>query len=188
MPRGQPVINRTIAEAMRRTLLTLALALPLVSACASGGGGMRPRYDAEAGTSSVSRQILDTSSGDVPLRLTATYSWRGRGAPAPAQAAILEFTASPRTNAGRRWQSNNQLRVVVDGEQRATYNGRYDSRSDSPSEQMVYQIPITDLSVLADADRVEGRIGQREFVLGTEELARLRAFVAYVRGGGGGGD
>jgi hypothetical protein len=171
---------------MRRTLLILALALPLASACASGGG-MRPQFDRAAGTSTVSRQILDSPSGQLPMRFTASYSWRGRGTPAPAQAAYLNFTTWPRTDAGWQWRSGNQLRVLVDGEQRATYNGRYDNEvlENSLYEHMVYQIPITDLSVLANADRVEGRIGQREFVLERAELARLREFVEYVRGGGG---
>lgn len=147
---------------------------------------MRPQYDRAAGNSTVSRDILDASSGRVPMRVTASYSWRGQGAPAPAQAAYLNFMAWPRTDAGWQWRSNNQLRVLVDGEQRATYNGRYDGevQENGLYEHMVYQIPITDLSVLASAGRVEGRIGQREFVLQGEELARLREFVEYVRGGG----
>lgn len=169
---------------MRRTLLTVAFALPLVSACASGG--MRPQYDRQAGTTSVSRQILDAPSGQVPLRLTASYSWRGQGTPSPAQAAYLNFTAWPRTDAGWQWDDNNQLRVLVDGEQRATYNGRYDKEVQERGlyEHVVYQIPITDLAVLANASRVEGRIGRREFVLSRDELVRLREFVEYVRGGG----
>ena len=178
-------VHQNHRRSMRRTLLILGLALPLVSACASGGG-MRPQYDRAAGTSTVSRDILDASPGGVPMRVTASYSWRGQGTPAPAQAAYLNFIARPRTDAGLQWRSNNQLRVLVDGEQRATYNGRYDgeARENGLYEHMVYHIPITDLSVLASASRVEGRIGQREFVLQGEELARLREFVEYVRGGG----
>jgi hypothetical protein len=168
---------------MRRAFLTLALALPLLSACASGGG-LRPRYDAAAGTTGVSQPIFETASEQFRMRMTADYNWRGQGAPTPAQAGYLNFTAWPRTAAGRQWQSNNQLRVVVDG-QRATYNGRYDSQSgEGAYENMLYQIPITDLTVMSEATRIEGRIGTREFVLGPQELARLREFVAYVAGGG----
>jgi hypothetical protein len=65
------------------------LALPLLSACASGGG-MRPRYDPEEGESNVEQLILQTPQG---MRMTARYSWEGRGAPAPAQSALLSFDA-----------------------------------------------------------------------------------------------
>jgi hypothetical protein len=165
---------------MRRTLLILALSLPLLSACASGGGGMRPRYDASEGESNVEQVILQTPEG---VRMTARYSWQGRGAPAPAQNALLSFDA-PRGGTDSQWRTNNQLQVTVDG-QRARYNGRYSTaQGERGSENVLYQIPITDLSVIADATRVEGRIGRREFVLERAELARLRAFVAYVRGGG----
>jgi hypothetical protein len=165
---------------MRRTLLMLAVTLPLVSACASGG--MRPQYDAEAGESRVEQVILQTPEG---VRVSARYEWRGRGTPAPAQNALLSFDAYPRGSAEGQWRSNNQLQVSVDG-QRARYNGRYSSGDEGGRrhENMLYQIPITDLSVLANATRVEGRIGTREFVLQRGELARLRAFVDYVSGGG----
>src|SRR5688572_7909946 len=56
---------------MRRTLLILTLSLPLLSACASGGG-MRPRYDAAEGESKVEQVILQTPQG---VRMTARYSW-----------------------------------------------------------------------------------------------------------------
>jgi len=174
---------------MRRTLLTLALALPLLSACASGG--LKPRYDRVAGTTGLTQQILDTSgglsSGRFPMRITAYYGWRGQGAPAPAQAAFLNFTAWPRTAAGWQWLNNNRLQVLVDGEQRATYNGRYDSeiQQNNLYEHVVYQIPTTDLEVMANATRVEGRVGTRDFVLEGEELTRLREFVTYIRGGSG---
>lgn len=164
---------------MRRTLLMLALSLPLLSACASGGG-MRPRYDAAQGESSVEQVILQTPEG---MRLTARYSWEGRGAPAPAQNALLSFHA-PRGGTDSQWRTNNQLQVMVDG-QRARYNGRYSSGDEGGRghENVLYQIPITDLSVIADATRVEGRIGRREFVLERPQLERLRQFIDYVRGG-----
>lgn len=167
---------------MRRTLLILSLALPLLSACASGGG-MRPRYDAAEGESNLEQVILQTPEG---MRLTARYSWRGRGEPAPAQNALLSFDVSPRGSADSQWRTNNQLQVLVDGEQRARYNGRYTSGGERRRhENVTYQIPITDLSVIANAGRVEGRIGTREFVLERAQLERLRAFVDYVRGGTG---
>ncbi|HEX2210538.1 MAG TPA: hypothetical protein VHG93_22855 [Longimicrobium sp.] len=168
---------------MRSTLLTLALALPLLSACASGGG-MRPRYDAAAGQTNLERVILETPGGAAdarPLRLTARYSWRGQGAPSPAPHAYLSFDAWPRE--GWPWRSENQLQVTVDG-QRARYNGRYDSETEGARhENVLYQIPIGDLDVMANATRVEGRIGARNFVLQGEALARLRAFVEYIQGG-----
>lgn len=163
---------------MRRTLLILTLSLPLLTACASAGGGMRPRYDAAAGESNVEQVILQTPQG---VRMTARYSWEGRGAPAPAQNALLSFDA-PRGGTDTQWRTNNQLQVTLDG-QRARYNGRYSGGGERGAENVLYQIPITDLAVIADAARVEGRIGTREFVLAGAELARLRAFVDYVRGG-----
>ena len=70
-------------------------------------------------------------------------------------------------------------------DKRATYNGRYDSdiQQNNLYEHVVYQIPITDLAVMANATRVEGRVGGRDFVLEGEELTRLREFVTYIRGG-----
>lgn len=164
---------------MRRTVLIAALALPLLSACASGGG-MRPQYDAAEGESSVEQVILQTPEG---MRMTARYSWEGRGTPAPAQNAQLSFDA-PRGGTDSQWRTNNQLQVSVDG-QRARYNGRYSSGDEGArgQENVLYQIPITDLAVIADAGRVEGRIGRREFVLERAQLERLRQFVEYVRGG-----
>ena len=170
---------------MRRTLLTAALALPLLSACASGG--VKPRYDPAAGQSNLDQVILQTPGGTSdqgPVRMTARYSWRGRGTPDPAPHAYLSFDAFPRAEAGWPWRSENRLQVVVDG-QRATYNGRYDSETlpAGRHENVTYQIPIGDLAVLADATRVEGRIGPRSFTLQGESLAKLRAFVTYIRGG-----
>lgn len=175
------IVHVAQLKQMRRTLLILALSLPLLSACASGGG-LRPRYDAAEGESNVEQVILQTPEG---MRMTARYSWEGRGAPAPAQNALLSFDA-PRGGADSQWRTNNQLQVTVDG-QRARYNGRYSSDGEGGRrhENVLYQIPISDLSVIADASRVEGRIGTREFVLQRAELARLRAFVNYVRGGSG---
>jgi hypothetical protein len=171
---------------MRRTLLTLALALPLASACASGGG-MRPRYDPAAGQTNLERLVLRTSaatSDASQMQVSARYSWRGRGAPAPAPHAYLSFEAWPQASAGWPWRSENQLQVTVDG-QRARYNGRYTSetREDRRYENVTYQIPIGDLAVMAEATRVEGRIGARAFTFEGADLARLREFVAYIRGG-----
>ena len=172
---------------MRRTLLTLALALPLVSACASGGGGgMRPRYDPAAGQTNLEQLILQTPGGGsdaAPMRVTARYSWRGQGTPAPAPHAYLSFDAWPQGNAWP-WRSENQLQVTVEG-QRARYNGRYDSETQDGRrhENMVYQIPIGDLAVMAESGRIEGRIGPRSFVFEGADLARLREFVTYIRGG-----
>ena len=165
---------------MSRTLLILSLALPVLSACASGGG-LRPRYDTAQGESNVEQVILQTPEG---LRLTAQYSWRGRGAPDPAQHALLSFDADARRGAESRWRTENRLEVLVDGEQRARYVGRYsgDDEGRRRRENVTYQIPITDLSVIANARRVEGRIGTRDFVLERPHLDRLRAFVEYVRG------
>ena len=170
---------------MRRTLLTAALALPFLSACASGGGGgMRPRYDAAAGQTTLERVIMEAPSGGAdarPLRLTARYSWRGQGTPSPAPHAYLSFEAWPRE--GWPWRGENQLQVTVDG-QRARYNGRYDSETEGARhENVLYQIPIGDLGVMASATRVEGRIGSREFTMDRDELERLRAFVTYISGG-----
>lgn len=172
---------------MRRTLLTLAVALPLLSACASSGGGMRPRYDPAAGQTNLEQLILQTSGGSSdasPMRMTARYSWRGQGTPAPAPHAYLSFDAWPQADAGWPWRSDNRLQVTVDG-QRARYNGRYDSETQESRrhENVVYQIPIGDLAVMAEAARVEGRIGPRSFTLEGAELARLREFVTYIRGG-----
>jgi hypothetical protein len=172
---------------MRRTLLTLALALPLVTACASGGGGgMRPRYDSAAGQTNLEQLILQTSGGGsdaAPMRVTARYSWRGQGTPAPAPHAYLSFDAWPQGTAWP-WRSDNQLQVTVDG-QRARYNGRYDSETQEGRrhENVTYQIPIGDLAVIAEAGRIEGRIGPRSFTLEAADLARLREFVTYIRGG-----
>ncbi len=172
---------------MRRTILTLALALPLVSACASGG--MQPRFDRVSGQTNLQQTILKTSGGltggRFPMTVNARYSWRGQGAPAPAQFAYLSFSTWPRTDAGWQWRSDNQLRVVVDGEQRATYNGRYsgDTQKDGLYENVTYQIPIGDLVVMSAATRVEGRIGAREFTFDGADLAKLREFVTYIRGG-----
>jgi hypothetical protein len=170
---------------MRRTLLTLALALPLVSACASGGGGMRPRYDPEAGQTNLEQLILQTAGGSsdaAPMRVIARYSWRGQGTPAPAPHAYLSFDAWPQ--AGWPWRNDNQLQVTVEG-QRARYNGRYDSETldGRRHENVIYQIPIGDLAVMAEAERIEGRIGPRNFTLEAGDLARLRDFVTYIRGG-----
>ena len=72
---------------------------------------------------------------------------------------------------------------MVDG-QRARYNGRYDSGTEGGRhENVLYQIPIGDLGVMASATRVEGRIGSREFTMDRDELERLRAFVTYISGG-----
>lgn len=173
---------------MRRTLLTLALALPLVSACASagGGGGMKPRYDPAAGQTNLEQLILQTSGGGAdaaPMRVTARYSWRGQDTPAPAPHAYLSFDAWPQGSASP-WRTDNQLQVMVGG-QRARYNGRYDNDTQDGRrhESMVYQIPIGDLAVIADAERIEGRIGPRSFVFEGADLARLREFVTYIRGG-----
>jgi hypothetical protein len=174
---------------MRRTLLTAALTLPLLSACASGG--MKPRYDRVSGQTSLSQTILKTSGGltggRFPMTVNARYSWRGQGAPAPAPYAYLSFNGWPRMDAGWQWLNNNQLQLLVDGEQRATYNGRYsgDIQKDGLYENVTYQIPITDLDVMANATRIEGRIGAREFTLEGEDLVRLREFVTYIRGGTG---
>lgn len=169
---------------MRRTLLIVALALPLLSACASGGG-MRPRYDPAAGQTNLEETILQTagaSTDAAPMRLVARYSWRGEGAPSPAPHAYINVDAYP--GAGWQWRENNQLQVTVDG-QRARYNGRYsnDTEGGRRHESVTYQIPITDLQVMANATRVEGRIGSREFTMGRGELEKLRAFVTYISGG-----
>lgn len=172
---------------MRRTLLIAVLALPLVSACASGG--MKPRYDRVAGQTNLEQVILNSSggltSGRFPLRVTARYSWRGQGTPAAAPYAWLSFSAWPRLDAGWQWLNNHQLQVLVDGEQRAAYNGRYSSdiQKDGLYENVVYQIPIGDLSVMANATRIEGRIGARDFVLEGDDLVKLREFVTYIQGG-----
>jgi hypothetical protein len=169
---------------MRSTLLTIVIALPLLSACASGGGGMRPRYDAAAGQTNLERVILEAPGGAAdarPLRLTARYSWRGQGAPSPAPHAYLSLDAWPRE--GWPWRTQNQLQVTVDG-QRARYNGRYDSGTEGGRhENVLYQIPITDLQVMANATRIEGRVGSREFTMDRDELERLGEFVTYISGG-----
>ena len=150
---------------------------------------MKPRYDRVAGQTNLQQTILKTSggltSGRFAMTVNARYSWRGQGAPAPAQFAYLSFNGWPRLDAGWQWLNNNQLQVLVDGEQRATYNGRYsgDIQKSGLYENVTYQIPIGDLAVMASATRVEGRIGQREFTLEGDELAKLRQFVDYIRGG-----
>lgn len=142
---------------------------------------MRPRYDPAAGQSNLEQLILQTSDA-APMRVTARYSWRGQGTPDPAPHAYLSFDAWPQ--AGWPWRSENQLQVIVEG-QRARYNGRYDSdtQGDRRHENVTYQIPIGDLAVMADAGRIEGRIGARSFVFEGADLARLREFVTYIRGG-----
>ncbi|HEX6371274.1 MAG TPA: hypothetical protein VF006_20315 [Longimicrobium sp.] len=173
---------------MRRTLLTAALALPILSACASGG--MKPRYDRVAGQTNLSQVILESNTGimesGTDMIVTARYSWRGQGTPSPAPYAWLSFTLRPSLTAGWQWLNNNQLQMLVDGEQRATYNGRYtgDVQSSSLYENVTYQIPITDLQVMANATRIEGRVGSREFTMDRGELTKLREFVTYISGGG----
>jgi hypothetical protein len=172
---------------MRRTLLTAALAIPLLSACASGG--MKPRYDRVAGQTNLQHRILESNTGmlDVGTQMivNARYSWRGQGTPSPAPYAWLSFSLTPSLSAGWQWLNNNQLQLLVDGEQRATYNGRYSSdiRTSDLWENVTYQIPITDLQVMANATRIEGRVGSREFTMGRDELARLKEFVTYISGG-----
>ncbi len=144
---------------------------------------MRPRYDPSAGQSNLEQLILQTSDA-TPMRVTARYSWRGQGTPDPAPHAYLSFDAWPQS--GWPWRSENQLQVTVEG-QRARYNGRYDSDTQGGRrhENVTYQIPIGDLAVMADADRIEGRIGPRSFTFEGADLARLREFVTYIRGGTG---
>lgn len=171
---------------MRSTVLAAAIALPLLAACASGGG-MRPRYDPSAGQTNLEETILQTpgaSTDAAPMRLVARYSWRGQGAPSPAPHAYISVDAYPGGDAGWQWRENNQLQVTVDG-QRARYNGRYSNETEAGRrhETVTYQIPIGDLAVMAEAARVEGRVGSRQFAMGANELARLRAFVNYIRGG-----
>lgn len=172
---------------MLRTLLTAAIALPLLSACASGG--LKPRYDRVSGETLLSHTILESGTGMMDLGtemvVNARYSWRGQGTPAPAPYAWLSFNLRPSLAAGWQWLNNNQLQVLVDGEQRATYNGRYtsDIQRTNLYENVTYQIPITDLQVMADATRIEGRIGSREFTMDRDELERLREFVTYITGG-----
>jgi hypothetical protein len=146
---------------------------------------MRPRYDPAAGQTNLEQLILQTAAGGsdtAPIRVTARYSWRGQGTPDPAPHAYLTFDAWPQS--GWAWRSENQLQVTVEG-QRARYNGRYDSdtQGDRRHETVTYQIPIGDLAVMADAGRIEGRIGPRSFVFEGADLARLREFVTYIRGG-----
>ena len=147
---------------------------------------MRPRYDPAAGQTNLEQLILQTAGGTSdasPMRVTARYSWRGQDAPASAPHAYLSFDAWPQGNAWP-WRSDNQLQVTVEG-QRARYNGRYDSetRENRRHESVVYQIPITDLQVMSNATRIEGRIGPRSFVFEGADLARLREFVTYISGG-----
>jgi hypothetical protein len=148
---------------------------------------MRPRYDPAAGRTNLEQLILETPAGSSdasPMRVTARYSWRGQGTPEPAPHAYLSFDAWPRGDAGWPWRNDNQLQVTVEG-QRARYNGRYDSENQENRrhENVVYQIPIGDLAVMAGATRIEGRIGAREFTFEGADLARLREFVTYISGG-----
>ncbi|HEX5870817.1 MAG TPA: hypothetical protein VFY65_10395 [Longimicrobium sp.] len=172
---------------MRRTLLTAALAIPLLSACASGG--LKPRYDRVAGQTNLSQVVLESNTGmmetGTEMVVTARYSWRGQGTPSPAPYAWLSFSLRPSLAAGWQWLNNNQLQLLVDGEQRATYNGRYtsDIQTSSLYENVTYQIPITDLQVMANATRIEGRVGGREVTMDADELTRQREFVTYISGG-----
>ena len=58
-----------------------------------------------------------------------------------------------------------------------------DIQTSSLYENVTYQIPITDLQVMAEATRIEGRVGAREFTMDRDELQRLREFVTYISGG-----
>jgi hypothetical protein len=180
---------------MRRILMALALcALPL-SAVAQRPprtpGGVHAEYDRFKRQTFVYSDIVESSGSKFAVRLTYPLRVRAFTAfngvtiqPAP-QSVYIRVGILPSLQEG--WQILNGDRTVYlvlpDG-RTASYTGEYSNSIETSNlyEAVIFPIAVDDLMQLAQANKVEGRLGNREFKMEDDEIKKLRNFLEYVTG------
>jgi hypothetical protein len=174
---------------MRVFLLVLILAaLPMGAVAQSRPArppsGVSAEYDRIRDQTLV-RSELFGSQGSVQLEGEVFTILSGEGGGAAPDRAVLRFTLKPFMSAG--WQlldAPKEVFLLLSDGQRVALPGEYSSSIDNPRlvEVLDVVIDLESLRNLAMRDRVEGRVGSKEFRLERRNLERLRAFVAFVTG------
>lgn len=100
------------------------------------------------------------------VNMTLSYEYRDGGRPSDARSVGVVFTG-----VGRTFRGNHDLTFLVDGRAQ-----RIDSMVVGDGLQVVAVLSNEDFHRIAQARKVEGRVGVAEFVLTDDQLAHVKKF------------
>jgi hypothetical protein len=180
---------------MRSILLALALCAAPLSAQAQQAQARPPRgvnaqYDRIQNRTVVRSEILDAagsmlSVSDFPIKIEVVSMFEGTDVSAAPPGAMMRVRIEPGLSVG--WKLLNgdrQVYLLLADGRRVAYSGTYSNTVGRYNVVEVVDVVIAmeDLRAIASSEKVEGRIGPKQFKLEGASLNRLRAFVGYVSG------